>query len=113
MALGFGRKKEAAVVEIPTTSDHNTGVRDPMRRDPAVETGVYGYDVEKTGPRERKMSRIAGPWLDTDSAISVGKQIELEATSSIKYRTCSWPKVNSRFHFVRFLRLEIRWSLWV
>lgn len=111
MALGFGQKKQAPVVEIPTTSDH-TDVRDPMRRDPNLETGVYGYDVEKTGPRERKMSRIAGPGLgrdsDSDSAISVGKQIELEANSSIKYRTCSWPKVSSIFHSVRLLPSEVR-----
>lgn len=111
MALGFGGKKTAPVVEIPTTSDH-TGVRDPMRRDPNIETGVYGYDVEKTGPRERKMSRIAGPGLgrdsDSDSAISVGKQIELEANSSIKYRTCSWPKVSSRLGCIPLLWSEAR-----
>ena len=105
MALGFGQK--TPVVENQATSDE-TGVRDHVSRDPAIETGVYGYDVEKTGRRERKMSRIAGPGLgrdsDTDSAMSVGKQIELEATSSIKYRTCSWPKVNNRFRLIRLLR---------
>lgn len=100
MALGFGEKK-IPMVEIPTASE-KTGLPDPMRRDPAIETGVYGYDVERPGPRERKMSRIAGPGSDNDSAISVGKQIELEATSSIKYRTCSWPKVNSHFRFSVF-----------
>jgi len=45
------------------------------------------------------MSRVGGPIpgivgdSDADSALSVGKQLELEATNSIKYRTCSWPKV--------------------
>ncbi|KAA6410786.1 MAG: N amino acid transport system [Lasallia pustulata] len=108
MALGFGRKKTPGV-ENQTTSD-KTGVRDHVSRDPAIETGVYGYDVEKTGPRERKMSRIAGPGLgrdsDTDSALSVGKQIELEATSSIKYRTCSWPKTAALL-FAEYICLAI------
>lgn len=88
--------RDAAVVETaearPISSSH--------MRDPALETGVYGYDIEKNGPQGRKMSRVGGPIpgivgdSDADSALSVGKQLELEATNSIKYRTCSWPKVN-------------------
>ena len=42
------------------------------------------------------MSRVAGVIggeADQDSQLSVGKQLELEATNSIKYRTCSWQKV--------------------
>ncbi|KAL8729921.1 MAG: hypothetical protein Q9181_004836 [Wetmoreana brouardii] len=71
--------------------------REP-HRDPPFETGVYGYDVEKTQDRGRKMSRIGGPKdigvgdSDADSAASVGKQMEMEASNSIKYRTCSWQK---------------------
>lgn len=50
----------------------------------------------------RKMNRIDKPKSagehgsgdsDTDSATTVGKQMEMEAGNSIKYRTCSWPKV--------------------
>ncbi|KAI9841751.1 MAG: hypothetical protein M1837_000412 [Sclerophora amabilis] len=58
----------------------------------------YGYDVEKDGGApERRMSRIGGPLpglgdSDSGDSISVGKQVELEANNSIKYRTCSWPK---------------------
>ena len=69
-------------------------------RDPALETGVYGYDEEKTGERGRKMSRIGGPQAigltdsDAESTMSVGKQVEKEQQNSIKYRTCSWQKVN-------------------
>ena len=99
MALGFGKKKAPVVVDTPTAT-HRPDERDPAKRDPELQTGVYGYDVEKTGPRERKMSRIAGPGIigdsDAESAMSVGKQIELEASCAIKYRTCSWPKVNTR-----------------
>ena len=60
------------------------------------EEGQY-YDAESTGDnRGRKMSRIAGVMggeSDQDSQFGVGKQLELEATNSIKYRTCSWQKV--------------------
>ena len=62
--------------------------------------GQY-YDPEKNGKDGgRKMSRIAGlvgGESDQDSQWGVGKQLELEATNSIKYRTCSWQKVAS-FH---------------
>lgn len=55
------------------------------------------YDPESIGEKGgRKMSRIAGVMggeSDQDSQLSVGKQLELEATNSIKYRTCSWQKV--------------------
>ncbi|KAL9045378.1 MAG: hypothetical protein Q9214_001561 [Letrouitia sp. 1 TL-2023] len=65
-----------------------------------IETkgGGYGYDPEKTEGRERKLSRIGGPAAigladsDAGSAMSVGKQVELESNNSIKYRTCSWQK---------------------
>ena len=61
------------------------------------EEGQY-YDPESNGEKEgRKMSRIAGVLggeSDQDSQFGVGKQLELEATNSIKYRTCSWQKVN-------------------
>jgi len=92
----FARKP--AVVETADTH----AISSNHMRDPALETGVYGYDVEKNEPKERKMSRVGGPVpgivgdSDADSALSVGKQLELEATNSIKYRTCSWPKVNCR-----------------
>lgn len=61
------------------------------------------YDVENGGTKERKMSRIDKPSArpiyggddsDTASTISVGKQMEMEAGNAIKYRTCSWQKVN-------------------
>ena len=59
------------------------------------ETTGYGYDPESNEKGGRKMSRIAGVIgeSDDDSTLSVGKQLELEATNSIKYRTCSWQKV--------------------
>ena len=59
------------------------------------EEGQY-YDPESNGEKGgRKTSRIAGVMgeSDQDSQLGVGKQLELEATNSIKYRTCSWQKV--------------------
>ena len=56
------------------------------------DPGHDGYDLEN--PTGRRMSRIDKPLdSDTDSSLSVGKQIEKEASNAIKYRTCSWPKV--------------------
>ena len=97
MALGM----KSRIVENDTI---NIDVpRITTMRDPAFETGVYGYDVEENGPstmyKGRKMSRIGGPVSavvgesESDSGISVGKQLELESTNAIKYRTCSWQKV--------------------
>ena len=100
MALGFGRKTNA----VETQNTQTDGVTTQHHHDPGLETGVYGYDVEKNDRNSRKMSRVAGPIpgvvgdSDADSAISVGKQVELEATNSIKYRTCSWQKVAKQIH---------------
>lgn len=59
------------------------------------EEGQY-YDAESHEEKGgRKMSRVAGVMggeSDQDSQLGVGKQLELEATNSIKYRTCSWQK---------------------
>lgn len=84
MALGFGSKSRP--VENTTQ---------PIDASPQTE-GTYGYDAEKGGQeKDRKMSRVGGVGViaDSDSQLSVGKQLELEATNSIKYRTCSWQKV--------------------
>ncbi|KAL9595141.1 MAG: hypothetical protein Q9219_006629 [cf. Caloplaca sp. 3 TL-2023] len=94
--MAVGSKSDVVIDDknnVPTLDEN----REP-RRDPPIETGVYGYDVEKTEERGRKMSRIAGPAAigksETDevSVSSVGKQMEKEAGNAIKYRTCSWQK---------------------
>lgn len=94
MALG---RKSTAASDGSNKSSSLDEKRQP-HRDPALETGVYGYDVEKTEERGRKMSRLGGPSAiginaEEDSVVSVGKQVELEADNAIKYRTCSWQKV--------------------
>ena len=89
MALGWGSKSRP--VEDTTL---------PIDASPNPEV-AYGYDAEKGGEKgedqkERKMSRVGGVGViaDSDSQLSVGKQLELEATNSIKYRTCSWQKAS-------------------
>lgn len=95
--MALGRKSN--VVADDTQHISSLDERRESHRDPPLETGVYGYDVEKTEERPRKMSRLGGPKsigitdTDEDSVVSVGKQMEMEASNSIKYRTCSWPKV--------------------
>ena len=90
MALGFGRK-QAVKADTQEVSPH--GVVET--RDPELETGVYEYDVEKGASAPRKGSRVADPVVvDDASVVSVGRQMELEASNSIKYRTCTWQKVS-------------------
>lgn len=91
--MAFDSKAEAV------GASEGSGIASRSMRDPAVETGPYDQDIEKNGSQGRKMSRIGAPLpgilgdSDSDSTISVGKQLELESNNSIKYRTCSWPKV--------------------
>lgn len=93
MALGFikGRKVNNTNQDINVNNDSGGATVLP---DSADKSGEY-YDPESNNEKGRKMSRVAGVLgeSDTDSSLSVGKQLELEATNSIKYRTCSWQKV--------------------
>ena len=97
--MALGRKFEV----VDTSDNYNTSATDE-------KTGAYGSDPEKGGNAGRKMSRVGGPLAtldsDVDSTISVGKQIELEQTSSIKYRTCSWQKTAALL-FAEYICLAI------
>ena len=69
----------------------------PQTLDPEKHANPYETDAEQAGYNgDRKMSRVDGKTLTTDtdseSGLSVGKQIELEQSQAIKYRTCSWQK---------------------
>ena len=66
----------------------------------------YNYDSEEQGPNGNKLMNRIGPPLagtvtgDTDSdSVDVGKLVELESNNAIKYRTCSWPKVDTLLTF--------------
>lgn len=67
--------------------------------DSAVLKGS-GYDAEKI-ERRRRLNRICSPLIpansDAGSTLTVGKLQELEESNQIKYRTCSWKKVNRIF----------------
>lgn len=92
MALGFGKKSRTV-----DNTTHEIDVNDVNNGSPHNSTEKQGefYDPESNKGTERKMSRVGGVLGDseTESQLSVGKQLELEATNSIKYRTCSWQKV--------------------
>jgi hypothetical protein len=106
MALGFSSKKGNAASDSPA-----------LPNAPLSEKSEYGnkghsadsYDPENLGS-SRRGSRIVKPITkpiipdsegdDSSSAMSVGKQMELEAGNAIKYRTCSWPKVRFCCHLL-------------
>ena len=89
MALGiFGNEGR--------TVDNNTQDIDPNRSSPNSSTAKDGYyDPESQNEKGRRPSRVAAPGAVTtdDRYLDVDKQMELESTNSIKYRTCTWQKV--------------------
>lgn len=67
--------------------------------------GHDGYDPENaTGRRMSRIDKLLDS--DTDSSLSVGKQIEMEASNAIKYRSCSWPKTAALL-FAEYICLAI------
>jgi hypothetical protein len=119
MALGFGKKKSDSS-SPSTTSPHTEKTNPELTKD-----GVFSGDqtsAENGGqkPRKMKMNRIDGPITkpiggenvlnddSTDSDVSIGKQMEMEAGNAIKYRTCSWKKVNTSF-----VSIHSQWNLWL
>lgn len=116
--MALGRKSEA-VVDNSHTHDITVNEKDDVS--PNHQGGVFGSDPEKAEgePKYRKMSRIGGPIpgivgeSDTDSTLSVGKQLELEQSNSIKYRTCSWQKVqyNPFFKSIGYFHYA-QWTLY-
>ncbi len=87
MALGMKSRK----VDNDTT--HNINVDNGSPND--TEKHGHYYDPEANNEKGRKKSVIASGVIDDsdDASLTVGKQLELESTNSIKYRTCSWQKV--------------------
>lgn len=103
MALGFGSSKKSvdgSNVDAKSSSP-SRGVSDDKN---VLDTsGNYGagYDPEATREHgDRPIRRISEPIIkpvvgggsDSDSTVSVGKQIAMEESNAIQYRTCSWPK---------------------
>ena len=88
MAIGLSDARESDNTHVRD----GTNVNDILRTSTEKRGGYYDPEAnnEKGG---RKMSRVGGVVSDADSQLSVGKQLELESTNSIKYRTCSWQKV--------------------
>ncbi|KAJ5568701.1 hypothetical protein N7450_011187 [Penicillium hetheringtonii] len=66
------------------------GDRSPDLSDKEQDPKLKDYDVEGQG-RRRSSHHVTA--LDSSSTTeSVGRQIEMEAENTIKYRTCSWQK---------------------
>jgi hypothetical protein len=95
MALGFGNKKTSNNLS-PESSNEKPNYGEYAGNPNVAEMG--GAE-----PRARKGSRIDAPITkgiagdaeqdsDTDTSVSIGKQMELEAGNAIQYRTCSWKK---------------------
>lgn len=76
MALGMFAKNKAK--ETHSQSSDERKVTQPEKAYDA-EAGLGG----RSGVRD-----------SSDESFTIGKQIEMEAGNAIKYRTCSWPKVN-------------------
>lgn len=87
MALGMKSRK----VDTNTTHEIDANNASP---DYTEKDHEY-YDPEANNEKGRKKSVIASGQIgdSDDASLTVGKQLELEATNSIKYRTCSWQKV--------------------
>lgn len=101
--MAIGKKASAVTQKI----NHDVAVDNSYHPDLGKEPE---YDPERTGEKDRKMSRLVAPILladfDAESAVSVGKQLEREAENQIKYRTCSWQKVNHMFLSILHHRAE-------
>jgi len=78
MALGFLSSREKA----DGADNYSNNSPDPTKE-------KDDYDVENAGGA-RRSSLL--PQDSDDASFDIGKQIELEAENSIKYRTCSWKK---------------------
>ena len=97
--MALGTKSDV----IDTSNTHDIATDEAKESPPSQygADGVFASDPEKGDTKVRKMSRVGGPISsivgdsDVDSTVSVGKQLELEQTNSIKYRTCSWQKVET------------------
>ncbi|TKA81439.1 hypothetical protein B0A49_00282 [Cryomyces minteri] len=93
MAFGFGKRNNVVSDSPPTAAVAN---EKPIVGDDSTpgHGGYDGYDPENPGAAGgRKRSRTdKNIDSDTDSSMSVGKQMEMEADNAIKYRTCTWPK---------------------
>jgi len=77
MAVGFLGKKKGDARSNTSSSDDANEKKDP----------------ESLGRIEAPSRRDMAGDDSSDSSITVGKQMEMEAENAIKYRTCSWPKV--------------------
>lgn len=72
-------------------AQHLDGDHSPDLSDKEQERKLKDYDAESGHGRRHSHHHVTA--LDSSSTTeSVGRQIEMEAENTIKYRTCSWQK---------------------
>ncbi|OXV08258.1 hypothetical protein Egran_03974 [Elaphomyces granulatus] len=84
MALNSDPNSSSRRVEERATRNHKDGGKAKHDHDVESQTLSHG--------NTRRAFLHAGP--HADDRASIGKQLELEAESAIKYRTCTWQKSN-------------------
>ena len=90
-----------------TKAEEKAAALSPSHNGTLEQDDAPPYDNERRG--SRRTSRIGGPVgrklsIGDPETDSVGKQMELEASNSIKYRTCSWQKVRA-YHEASILNM--------
>jgi hypothetical protein len=107
MALKKSTMRSMRQTEHQNQTPPATGSPDGIVYEKDVNTN--GFDEEKAqatggGYGNIKMNRIGAPPshlvsslpasdVESETSVSVGKQMQMEAENAIKYRTCSWYKV--------------------
>lgn len=81
----MARLEDSTAMAEPVDSDHS-----PDLSDKDHDSKLKDYDVEGQG--RRRSSRVTALGDGSSTTESVGRQIEMEAENTIKYRTCSWQK---------------------
>lgn len=77
----------------PATDTHPTSAFAALNPVPASSQGSASDSDDLEAQGGRRTSRIDKLLeSDTDSSLTIGKQIALEAENGIRYRTCSWQK---------------------
>ena len=89
MALGFGSKAdEVDTSNSPGETTHDEKVQDVEKQ--SIWTGAARLKKGRIGP---PLEGAPAADSDAESSLDISKQMEMEASNAIKYRTCSWQKV--------------------
>lgn len=68
--------------------------RSPDLSDKMEDPKLKDFDAEDQGHGRRRSHHHVTSVDASSTTESIGRQIEMESENTIKYRTCSWQKVN-------------------